>query len=324
MALTSFSSHSIFGSRCESMFTFLGDSLFRDLQEDNDVKLWMKSIESSLIVKTTSAVLSEADFYGKTALNVGAYFVQKSLLPITFPLSKVIKNTEKKLKPCPFPPAKGLFHGGKGDLAFKKLSIFEKASLGMTNLKNKLTYSKSKVLRNSLEAMYTLGSLPFKFLSEPSKEQLVQMAIQMYFPTYNTAEFRTWVSESFLPVLLERYLKGNITKLAEVASPQIVKQRQMAIADYVISKVIIRSRLLSVADVEIVDFEFIQRSPVVLVKCSADFTHEMRNQKNEVIEGGEQQIQHCEYVVAISINADGPVPVWKANEIHAGSSNTRI
>ena len=314
----------ILGVRYESVWSNFFSSIENDLKDDKTNQIWFEGLQRDPLVKLTAGIVNEALFYGKTAINAGTAIAKTAALPITYPLSKIIKKQDFKLTKCPFPPAKTDDVSAGTELMLKKLNIFEKIALKLKNTQNSLSISKNPLTRAVYSAAEVAVSVPVKYFTEPSQEQLVVMAIQGYYPTFNIAEFTNWIKSSFLPVLIERYLRGNVTLLEEVASQKIVKERRLAILEFLNNRLIIRSRLLDITEVNVLGYDFGNRMPSVLVKCGCDHTNEVKTMRNKPYLGGPDEIQHTDFMVALSVDASGEEPRWIATEITATGAMNRI
>lgn len=314
-----------FGARSASMFEMLGETLGQNMSEDPDVQKWVIGLKRDPSIKLINATVDGAEFYFSTALKMTNSIFNFVSLPITIPLSRVLKEKDFKLIPCPFPPARITKMKGAGELAIRQNSVYENAIQNIKNLSYKAELSQNFLLR----FLYKIGNFVFTIpsrlsLTEPTKECLVLMAIQRYFPSYNEAKFLKWLESSFLPCMTNYYIRGMTKSLQTVAETSIVQERQMQVADYVISGFLIKSRLLSIYDIEIVDYDFKGHHPVVTVRYSADHIEHVVNRKGVTVMGGPQCIKKSMFLALITINETGTEPVWKATEIHVGAISDRI
>lgn len=325
--ISTFSQHGGFsGVRYASVFTNFMDNIGRNLSENQEVTTWMNGLKNDPLVKLTAGVVEEAAFYGKTALNAGTAITKVAVWPITYPLSFIIKKNPYTLVPCPFPAAQVSFEvESKGDLVLRKQNLIEKFIYKLKNVKNAASVSKNAFIRVPFQALANASSVVVSKLTQPSKEQLVQMSIQMYYPTFTISEFKQWIEKSFLPVLLERYLRGNIKQLEELTSQQVAKERQLAVVQFLSNRLIIRTKLLSITDVDIMGFDFTNRMPSILVRCSADHTNEVITMNSgTIVEGGPQDICHTDFLVVLTIDASKDTPRWIASELRPDSTSNRI
>lgn len=325
MALIRASPNLKFGARSASMFEALGETLGQNLSEDSDVQKWVLAFKGDPTVRLLNATTEGAQFYFSTALQMTNSIFNFATRPITIPLSKILKEPEIKLTPCPFPPAKITKMKGSGELAIRQNTPFDNAMLNLKNLSYKAELSKNFLLRFLYKVGSLVCSLPSRLsLTSPSKECLVLMAIQQYFPSYNEATFAKWLENSFLPCMTHYYIRGMTRSLQTVAETSIVQERQMQVADYVISGYLIRSRLLSIYDVEIVDYDFKGHHPIITVRYSADHTEHVVTKKGVTVMGGPQCVKKSMFLALITISETGAEPAWKATEIHIGQVSDRI
>lgn len=326
MALLSRSvaSPQVFGMRSISMFEVLSETLVQDLSNDKDVQTWMEALKADPLVKTGTAVTKEASFYLKTILRTSTAILNTAMLPITYPLSKLLPARRHELTPCPFESRKDVVISGAGDIAIRRQNIIEKMLLGLKNAGNRMSVSKYGAIRGAHRAALALISTPLTLLAEPSKENLVLMAIQRYFPSFTTAEFATWLEESFLPFLLTAYIGGRTNDLKQVAGATVVQERTQAVSEYVLSGMRVMSRFLSVSDVSILDFDFSNHMPLLSVRCYADHTEEVVTKSGVTVMGSPEDVKRSEFVVALKIDNSGSEPVWKAHELHVGTQMNRI
>ena len=312
-----------FGARNESMWSNFFNSIGADLKDDHSIQIWTEGLMRDPLVKLTRGIMNEAAFLGKTTLFAGTAIAKTICKPITYPLSKIIKKPKYVLTECPFEVAK-VYDTQDSALVLRKLNLLESSMLSLKNIHNMLTISSSPAIRTTYNTLHTLVSIPIKYFTEPSKEQLVLMSIQAYFPSFNIADFIKWAKSSFLPVFIQRFLRGNITDLQEMASQKIVKERRLAILDLIEQRLIIRSRLLDITDVDVVGYDFGDQKPSILLRCSCDHTYEIRTLKNQLFAGGPQSIQHTDFLIAISVDSSGEKPKWMVTEVSAGDSKNRI
>ncbi|KAH0785111.1 hypothetical protein GPJ56_011057 [Histomonas meleagridis] len=319
----SFSSPNKIGIRSLSMFDVLSDSLAKDLAENEEVNDWVNSLRQDPFVKAVSSTSREVGHYTKLALSVTSSIANTIFLPITKPLSKILKPKKIKFTKCPFPPANSLNISGKGEIAQVNLNLFDRFKLSMKNISNRAEISDVALIKGAFKVSEALLSIPLKFIGEPSKESLVITSIQRYFPTYNTAAFLKWAEESFLPFFVDNYLRGTlILKLA--AEPNITQERQVQIAEYVTSGMTVKSKLLSVYNVDSHEFEFKNGNPVIVVRCNADYIENIVDRRGVSIIGGPEFIKRVDLMLGITINNTGEEPVWKVNEVSIGAECRRI
>jgi predicted lipid-binding transport protein (Tim44 family) len=150
------------------------------------------------------------------------------------------------------------------------------------------------------------------------------MAIQRHFPDFNVAEFAGWLERSFLPHLLSSWIAGQASRLRDVAEANVIQERQLQVSEYVSSGLIIHSRILSVYNVEVMDFDFKGHRPTISVSCMVDHTEDVRSRGGNQRIGGPEEIFASEFLVAVTVAEVGNEPVWKANELRAGNPRTRI
>jgi hypothetical protein len=306
------------------MFEILVDSLPQALAEDKELQEWKNELYTDPLVRLASPVLHETDHIFRTLLRTSSSVMKFALSPICYPLSKVLKPTEFTLTPCPFPTSRDLQISGDGAIAIKSLNFLDRTRLHFKNLASSLASSRSPILRNGYRVAGAIISVPLYLLLEPSKESLVILAIQRYFPTFNVGEFADWLESSFLPFFIDSHLRGATSTLKLVANAAVVQERQLQIADVIISGCSYRSRLFSVSDVDVLEFDFKGHLPVLNVKCCADHSEEIRSQTGEIAQGGPEDIRRTEYMVEIGINTTGNHPEWKVNDVHIGTQTTRI
>lgn len=324
--LSSFASKGGFsGVRNASVFTNFADNIGRNLTENQEVATWLNGLLNDPLVKLTTNVFEEISFYGKTALNAGTAITKLAISPITYPLSFIIQKKPYVLTPCPFSTSKVSFEvETKGEVVPRQQNIIDKIIYKMKNVKNAASVSKNAFVRVPFQAAANASQVIISKLTQPSTEQLVQMSIQMYFPDFTIAEFKNWIEKSFLPVLLERYLRGNIKQLEEITTQQVAKERQMAVVQFLSNRLIIRTKLLSITDVDIMGFDFTNRMPSILVKCSADHTNEVITMNGVLVEGGPQDICHTDFLVVLTIDSLREEPRWVASELRPNSTGNRI
>ncbi|OHT11002.1 hypothetical protein TRFO_19496 [Tritrichomonas foetus] len=314
-----------FGSRHVSMFDTLGDTLAQNLSEDPEVQTWVTAIKSDPAVRLVSLTARETGFYLTTALKMSNSLFRTATLPVTIPLSKYYPKKDFELTPCPFPAARITKMKGNGELVVRQNNPIENIVEGAKNLSYKAELSKSFLVRSLYKLGSLIFSLPARFqLTEPTKECLVLMAIQRYFPSYDEATFSKWLEESYLPCLASYYIRGMTNSLQKVAETSIVQERQLQIANYVLNGYVIKSRLLSVSNVEILDYDFKAHKPIVTIRFSADHTEYIVSKGGTVIAGGPDDIKKSDFLVLLTINETGSKPVWKANEVHIGQVSDRI
>lgn len=312
------------GQRYLSMFEALVESFPQDLANDRDVNIWLTALKNDPLVLAGTAVANEANFYFRTLLRVSSSLIGTVTLPITYPLSKILKPVEFKLTPCPFVTKKDVVLAGTGDMVIRRQNIIDRCLDRVTNIGNAMSISKNPLLRGAYRVGSTVISYPLTLLSEPSKESLVMMSIQRYFPDFSVPRFQTWLEESFLPFLLSSYIRGRTSDMKLVAGATVVQERQMAVSELVLSGMTIKSRLFSVSDVEVSDFDFATHLPVISVRCFADHSEHIVNMRGETVVGCAEDVKRTEFLVAVRIDNTGPEPVWKAHELHVGSQMNRI
>lgn len=316
-------SHTNTGIRQISIYEILLESLPKNLSEDKEVVDWVNSLKSDPLIKVASFTSNEINHYIRTSLAVASSLASTALYPITYPFSKVIPNKKITLKPCPFRPGNSLNISGKGDVGPANLNIYDKFKLFMKNVSNSASVSKNGAVRSAFGMTEKLLSLPFKLLTEPSKESMVISAIQRYYPDFNIGEFSKWLEDNYLPCFLSDYIKGSLG-LKNEAEANIVQERQIQIADYVSSGMIVKSKLLSVYDVDVLNFDFKGGNPLVQVKCSADYVEHITDRNHKTVIGAPDNILKIDVLISLTINKNGNEPTWKANEISIGAQSTRI
>jgi hypothetical protein len=149
-------------------------------------------------------------------------------------------------------------------------------------------------------------------------------AIRRSFPDFNASDFGRWMAGSFFPDHLSNAIACRPSALGEIADAGVVKEKELQIATIVESGGFVHSRLLSVYDTEIMDFEFKGTLPVITVKCIADHTDDIRGRSGEQIIGGPECIRATEFLAAMAVVVTGQAPTWKAVELHSGSTYKRI
>ena len=311
------------GVRDQSMWSNFFNSIGNDLKDDESIKTWTEGLLRDPLVKLTLGITNEVTFLGKTTLFAGTALAKKLATPITYPLSKIIKKQKFVLTECPFQPSKTI-ESEASDIVLRKLNFIESSLLSFKNLHNSLTISTNPIIRTTYNTLQTLASIPVKYFTEPSKDQLVLMAIQAYYPDFNIADFTKWAEKSFLPVFIQRYLRGNITQLQDIATQKIIKERKLAILDLIEQRLLIRSKLLDITDIDVLGYDFGEKRPSVLFRCSCDHTYEIRTLRNQIYAGGPQTIHHTDFMVALSVDASGDKPRWIATEVSVGGSKSRI
>lgn len=295
------------------------------MADDAEIQKYTTYFKQDLSVKLVSGAMRGAGYYAETGLKMTNTFFNLFTYPITYPLSKFSHPPEYKLTPCPFPPAKMPPLHGKGYLALRKNTIYEQMQLNLKNLIYKAELSKNICLKFLFSAADKITSLKDRLSSFLlSKSQLVYLTIQNYFPTFDEGQFVEWLESSFLPCLTHYYLRGLITPLKTVASTSVVQERQMQISSYVISGLFVRSRLLSLYDVEIVDFDFKGHLPIVNVRYSIDYIDHVINRKGKTVIGGPECVKKTDVLVLFTINDSGPEPFWTAHEVHLDQSYDKI
>lgn len=150
------------------------------------------------------------------------------------------------------------------------------------------------------------------------------MTIQNYFPLFHFSSFNNWLQSDFLPYLLSAFLKGDSFKLKRVAQSQIVYERQLIIADIVNKGQRVKSKLIDVNDIEILEMKFSNLVPAIDVRCFADYTEFITDSKGQIVEGHENEIKRSEFMIVMSLDTEGDSPVWKAKEFRIGLTNSRI
>ena len=312
------------GLRSLSMFEALVESFPQDLASDKDVNIWLTALKNDPVVLAGTAVASEANFYFRTLLRVSSSLIGTVTLPITYPLSKILKPVEFALTPCPFITKKDVVLAGTGDMVVRRQNIIDRCIDSFTNIGNAMSISRSRLVRSAYRIGSTVISYPLTLLAEPSKESLVMMSIQRYFPDFSVPRFSAWLEESFLPFLISSYVRGRTSDMKLVAGPTVVQERQMAVSELVLAGMTIKSRLFSVSDVEVSDFDFATHLPVISVRCYADHSEHIVNMKGETVVGSAEDVKRTEFLVAVRIDNTGPEPVWKAHELHVGAQMNRI
>ncbi|OHS94009.1 hypothetical protein TRFO_39833 [Tritrichomonas foetus] len=313
------------GSRNMSMFEAFNSSIGQNLHDDPDVQTWMTAIKNDPIVKTTSKVAQLTNSALMLTLSSADRIANAALLPITYPLSKIYPKFEHTLTNCPFPPSPPVTISGRGDLQVRKNNFIEKLQLTCKNVSNSLESSRSFLIRNGFKLTKFLLTVPFKIrFSDTSKENLVLTAIDRYFPSFNAPDFCTWMEESFLPVVLSYYISGKTNKMKELADTGIVQERQVQIASVIMAGHIIKSRLLDVSNVSILDYDFKNSLPILSVKCNVDYIENIVDKNGENVVGAPDNIKRSEVLIQMLLNTDGDVPKWKAYEIRIASANDRI
>lgn len=311
------------GVRQISIYEIIMDSLPKNLTEDKEVTDWVNSLKADPMVKIISCTTKELNHYLRTTLSVTSSLVNTALYPITKPVSKIVKDKKITLEQCPFQVANNLNISGNGELCRRKLGFFDNFRLSIKNLMNSSVLSNNVVLRKTFALSEKVLNIPIGILSEPSKENMVMFAIQKYYPDFNIGKFTKWLEDNFLPCFMSDYIKGSLS-LKNEAEVNIVQERQMQIANYVSSRMIVKSKLLSVYDVDVMNFDFKGGNPMVQVKCSADYIEHITDRNHKTVIGAPDNILKIDVLVSLTINNSGNAPVWKANEISIGSQCTRI
>ena len=312
-------------SRHASMFDMLAENLGQNFSEDESVNFWADALLSDPLVQISSHVVKEAGFYGKTALLASNSILRTMTLPLTIPLSKRLKAKKIKLTDCPFPPARVSKIKGKGELVIRENSAYDQIMLGTKNFIYRVQLSKNPLLRGLYKLGNFIVTLPFRTrFNMESKSQLVMMSILLYFPSFDETKFLNWLEESFLPCLANFYLKGMTVSLKQVAEQAIVTERQMQVSEQFLAGYINRSRILSVYDVEILEYDFKQSKPVVTIRFSVDHTDHLVNRKGDTVSGGPDEIKKSTFLTLLTVVESGSKPVWKANEIHILQQSDRI
>jgi len=161
-------------------------------------------------------------------------------------------------------------------------------------------------------------------LTGRSRESFVVLAIRRHFPGFQTRPFVRWLEASFLPVLLSAWVRGYAEDLRAVADAGVVWERQQAIGEQVVSGLRVRSRLLTVSDVEVVEFDFAAQVPLVSLRCFADYIEDVRTEDGAIVTGGPEAIRRTEFFVAVTVDTTGPEPVWKTSQLRVGARMRRI
>lgn len=324
MALLSHSNR-FFGVRKLSMFEVLQTNLPQDFENDVGVQKWMSEIKSDPLIKLSSSIAKHSNNVIRKTLSGVDRAANISLLPITYPMSKVLPKTKIELSECPFRAQKPISISGRGDLIIRKNNFFENLQLKFKNLSYSIETSKFFIIRNGFKFARFVLLLPFRFrFANFSKEYYVLTTIDRYFPTFNGPDFCTWMEDSFFPVLLSYYISGKTNQMKDIADYGIIQERQVRIASEIINGHFIKSRLLSVSNVSIIDFDFKNNLPALSVKCSVDFIEHITDKSGKNIIGSPDNIKHSDVLVQMIINTEGSLPKWKAYEIRFSSVNDRI
>jgi hypothetical protein len=322
--LARYAGHLCFGTRHMSMFEIIADSLPQNLAEDKELNEWFDELRRDPFVRLGTPIVAETQHLFRTALRTSTSLLTFALSPILYPLSKYLTLSKPTLAPCPFPTNRDFQISGRGEIAITHLNLLDRARQHFRNLANSIASSRSPILRHGYKIAGAIITVPLHFLLEPSKESLVITAIQRYFPTFNVADFVNWMEFGFLPFFMDSYLRGSKADTTILAMPNIVQERQLQIADLVLKDCTLRSRLLSISDVEVMDFDFKGHMPVLVVKFAADHTEEVRAGNGEILSGGPEEIRRTEIIAEVGVHTAGSVPVWKVAEFHQGVSNSRI
>jgi hypothetical protein len=313
-----------FGHRRVSAFEVFLDSFGQDWERSEEVQGWMTRLREDPLVRVGEAVAGEARHLLRTTVSATSVLAHTALLPITYPLSKFVKPVSLDLTPCPFTATRSPVAVGAGEIQSKRLNFWERSQQRLKNIGYSVALSRSPVLRAGYALVSALASIPLHLMSEPSREMLVIMAIQRHFPDFNVSQFAGWLERSFLPHLLSHWIAGRASSLRDVAEASVIQERQLQVSDYVSSGLIIHSRMLSVYDVEVIDFDFKGHTPMISVSCLVDHTEDIRSRAGNQRIGGPEEIFASEFLVAVTVADVGDEPVWKANELRASSPRTRI
>lgn len=314
-----------FGVRKLSMFEALQTNLPQDFGNDPGVQKWIGEIKNDPLIKLSSSIAKHSHRVIRKTLYGIDRVANVSLLPITYPVSKILPKTKFELTECPFRAEKPISILGRGDLVVRQNNFLENFQLKCKNVANSLETSRFFILRNGFKFARFVLLLPFRFrFANFSKEYYVLTTIDRYFPTFNGPDFCTWMEDSFLPVLLSYYISGKTNKMKEIADYGIAQERQVRIASEIISGHFIKSRLLSVSNVSIIDFEFKNNIPALSIKCSIDYIEHITDKNGKDVVGSPDNIKRSDVLVQMIINTEESIPKWKAYEIRFASVNNRI
>lgn len=314
-----------FGVRKLSMFEVLQTNLPQDFGNDAGVQKWIGEIKNDPLIKLSSSIANHSNRVIRKTLSGIDRVANFSLLPITYPVSKILPKTKFELSECPFRAEKPVSILGRGDLIIRQNNFFENLQLKFKNVANSLETSKIFIVRTGFKLTRFILLLPLRFrFANFSKEYYVLTTIDRYFPAFNGPDFCTWMEDSFLPVLLSYYISGKTTQMKEIADYGIAQERQVRIASEIISGHFIKSRLLSVSNVSIIDFEFKNNLPALSVKCSIDYIENIVDKDGKNVVGSPDNIKRSDVLVQMIINTEGSLPKWKAYEIRFASVSDRI
>lgn len=324
MALTYHIYHN-FGVRKLSMFEALHSNLPQDFANDAGVQKWMIEIKNDPFIKLTSTIFKHSNRAIRKTLYGVDRIANYSLLPFTYPISKVLPKPKLELEKCPFRPEKSISISGHGDLIIRHNNFFEQLQLQCKNIGASLETSKLFPVRIGYKFARFVLLLPFHFnLKNFSKEHYVLTNIDRYFPTFNGPDFCTWMEDSFLPVLLTYYISGKTAQMKEIADYGIVQERQVQVASEIANGNFIKSRLLSVSNVSIIDYEFKNNLPALSIKCSIDYIEYIVDKNGKAVVGFPDNIKRSDVLVQMIINTEESLPKWKAYEIRYSSVSSRI
>lgn len=312
------------GTRNLSIFAILGSNLSQDLANDQGVQYYLTSLKRDPIVKFSSRLITNTNIIFLKSLSGLDRAVNFSLLPITYPLSRIMKKKEVKLKECPFKPQNPITITGKGYLVLRKNNYFDQFRLSLRNFGYRLELSPNPFLRNGYQCLKFVLLTPLTIhLLTYSKERSVLTAIDKYFPTFNGPDFCEWMKKSFLPVLLSAYISGHTSKMKCISDYGILQERQVQVSQEISRNHFIKSRLLSISNVGICDYDFKNGMPILSVKCDADLIQHIVNENGDDVDGNKENIKRAKMVVQMIINTD-ELPEWKAYEIRYASIDDRI
>ena len=314
------------GKRKFSVLEVMQNTFEENLKNDSDVQIWAKAIKSDPIIQITSKIAKRTNSAIYFALLSAEQAANAALFPITYPLSKITRKREFRLTKCPFPASPPVTISGSGDMILRKNNIFEKIQLSLKNIQNDFESSPSFILRNGYKLTKFVVTLPFKLrIADASKENIALSLIDHYFPTFQAPVFCEWMEKSFLPVALSYYLTGRTTQMKEVADHGIVQERQVQVANIIIQGHLIKSRVLDVSNVSIIDYDFRNNLPTISLKCSVDYVDHIVDKTGKTVSGAPDNIKRSDVYVQMIINTtESTLPKWKAYEIRFANAYNRI
>lgn len=310
MTLSTFRNGTSIFSRFEStdMFSIFIENIGAGLSDDKDVNIWLNALKNDPPVKLASNILSELDYYGKTALVVATSVSRLATAPVTSVLRGFFKPEKVKLTDCPFEPRKAGEISQKGHLIPSRLTLSDRCKVLMDDISFRSKYSRHWFTRLPFKIIHCVLSIP-SYLKFGTQDAEVIKAIQEYYPSFNDIDFGEWLENSFLPFFVDNYIKLNIFELQRVASPSIVKEIQLSLEEKVKMDRFINGRVLNIEKLEFEGFKFEKKRPVIFIRFIANFVREERSHKKDVtISGDPQNVISTTFLASIGIDDSGDTP----------------